>query len=218
MPGDDPSDVLTTKHVESLLNTLDQGDKALAKLKVKADNKDIQWFKDEYKELSDEKESITERTVLLSEQVGQIPRKDATYTGLQKRALAYKKRVEESCDVDPFVSYYFGNTKTAGESALLGKIKNELPQASKGNANQALQKVVTGDLKDAGKAGAGVKHASSGVKGVSSCTLFVTVGYAQKGLEQEISVLGVGSHASSGSYEIHWTSISKLKVGQEFAL
>ena len=44
-------------------------------------------------------------------------------------------------------------------------------------------KIIKGSPKDAAKAGSGVKHASAGKNGVSSCTVFATIEEEQDGME-----------------------------------
>lgn len=217
MPETDASDVLTSQHLESVLAVLNQGDSALDKLKTKS-GQDIEYFKKAYKRLSALQETLTNRVVDMEAHVGTMARQDASYNGLLKQALAYTKEVKEESEKQGFVTYYFGSSKVASDAALENKIKAELPPACKGNASQALNDVIKGSPKDASKAGSGVKHASAGKKGVSSCTVFAKIEEEQDGLETVVKVVGVGSHSGNTSYDIYWSSVSGLKVGTVFTL
>ncbi|MBB1161061.1 hypothetical protein [Aquariibacter albus] len=215
----DASDVITSQHIESLQAVLKHADKALKLLETKAKRK-VEYFVDALDRLEKERKALEGRIEKLKAGVAKLPRSTPAFTNLVKEVSAYAKSAEAESKQEEIRSYYFGKSKVGSSSALESKIKSVLPDKCKGNASQALNDVVAGEdsTKDASAAGSGVRHASSGKAGVSSCTLFCTYEEANKGLETLVTIVGVGSHQGSKSYQIHWSSISKLKVGSVFDL
>lgn len=117
------------------------------------------------------------------------------------------------------VTYYYGPSSVADESAIETKAKAKLPTADEKFASQAVHDAMNGSKpKDASIAGKGVKHASAGTKGVGSCTIFFTIEELDDGLERRFTVVGVGGHAGPSSYKIYESFIPKLKVGATVSL
>lgn len=214
---DDKTDVLTSQHIESLNAVVKHAEKALKVLETKSKQK-IEYFEDSYADLTKKKDTLEGRIDKIKEGVARLPRTDPSFLGLVKDLSVFAKEVEAESKKQPVLTYYFGKAKVGNPAALEAKVKGELPAPSKGNASQAVNDAVAGKGKDAAKAGSGVKHASSGVKGVSSATVFFTHEEVNKGLETILTIVGVGSHKGGSSYDIHWSSTSKLKEGSVFEL
>lgn len=214
---EDATDVLTSNHLDSLTAVVKHAEKSLKLLEAKAKKK-IKYFEASFARLDQLKDALAARIEKLRPGVGKLPRGHASFTGLVKELAAFAKETETESKKEPVTTYFFGTSKVGNAAALESKVKAVLPAACKGKASQAVNDLVAGKGKDASGIGSGGRHASAGTPGVGSCTVFWTTTEKNDGLETVVSLVGVGSHKGSSSYDIHWSSISKLKVGTVFKL
>ncbi|MFT5301348.1 MAG: hypothetical protein ACI87E_004194 [Mariniblastus sp.] len=191
--------------------------KSLALLKTKAGS-GVSYFVKKHKEFTALEKTLEGRISKLESGIGSLSRKDSSVTTFIDELKNYAKAIKKTAAQEQSTTFLFGKANVKTQKALEGKIKSELPQKSQGNASAALNDAIGTGSKDASKAGTGVKHASAGKKGVSSCTVFFVRSELEDGLITEIKIVGVGSHKTNKSYDIHWSATSKLKAGKEFDL
>lgn len=215
-------DVVTSQHIASMRAALAVPDKYIKKLETltKVDEP-AAFYTKSLAALGEIKAALNERINKLEEGVGRTLRKDSSVNSIIQDVMAYAKRAEADSNRQHEMKYFFGQSQVTSTGALENKIKEQLPATAKGQAGQALSDVLGKDnVKDAAKAGAGVKHASAGNKNVknASCSLFFTRKEEDDGMTTVIRIVGVGSHSGSSSYLIHWSCVNALEEGKDFKL
>ncbi len=220
--GELEHDVLTSQHIASMKAALNVPEKHLQKLETltRADDP-APFYTKSLADLQAIKAALNGRINKLEEGVGRTLRKDSSVASLIQDIMAYSKKAEADSNRQHEMKYFLGTSQVSSLGALEGKIKEKLPATAKGQAGQALSDVLGKEnVKDAGKAGTGVKHASAGNKNVknASCSLFFTRKEEDEGMTTVIKIVGIGSHSGSSSYLIHWSSVNSLVVGSDFKL
>jgi hypothetical protein len=220
--GELEHDVLTSQHIASMNAALNVPEKHLKKLETMASADDpAPFYAKSLAVLRKTKESLNGRITRLQEGVAKTLRKDSAVTSVIQDLMTYSKKAEADANRQHEMKYYLGTSQLSTVGALEGKIKEKLPATAKGQAGQALSDVLGKEnVKDAGKAGTGVKHASAGNKNVknASCSLFFTRKVEDDGMTTVIKIVGIGSHSGPSTYLIHWSSVSALEVGKDFKL
>jgi hypothetical protein len=220
MSGNDPTNVVTSQHIASLKGAINIPEKFIKKIETMA-GQDIPFFKQSRDDLHKAKAALLSRLTKLEDGVGTMPRTDSSFTSLIEAIKAYGKKAETDAAREHVIRFFVGTAAVGNASALESQVKGKLPASCKSYASQAVNDVLGKDaVKDAGKVGPGVKHASAGKNNVkdASCSIFFTREEEDLGMKTVIKVVGVGSHTGPHSYMIHWSSVAKLKEGSEFTL
>jgi hypothetical protein len=220
--GELEHDVLTSQHIASMKAALNVPEKHLKKLETLASANDpAPFYAKSLDALQKTKEALSKRITKLEEGVGKTLRKDSAVNSTIQDIMSYSKKAEADSSRQHEMKYFLGSSGVSSLGALEGKIKEKLPTTAKGQAGQALSDVLGKEnVKDAGKAGTGVKHASAGNKNVknASCSLFFTRKEEDEGMSTVIKIVGIGSHSGPSSYLIHWSSVNTLVEGSDFKL
>jgi hypothetical protein len=215
-PGNIEHDVLTTDNVNSFVAAVKQADKALKAIEAKtAHNAQLQKV---HIQLSAKRDALLKRAEKMREDVKKNTKKSEV-RGLKELTAdtkTYLKEVVDASKKDYRTVYRFGTQKVADDSGMKSAIKaaKKLPDTAEKYIPQAVNDLWAGRGKATSGVGAGVLHASAGKAAVkdNSCTIFFTR-VMHEGKET-VTVLAVGSHATSNTYTIYISKDSKFTEGK----